>query len=102
MPAIVHLQVTAVKDHVFIETARRMVTYKPNPGLEGTGRPEGQMPVDEQVSGVTLRIDQSIEIDMRDDQLSAIRAALAAGDVEVTGLPPVAVAPAKPVEAARK
>jgi hypothetical protein len=106
------VEITALKDGVRIVTARKKIAYLPNPGLNDTGYPEGQAKEDEQEHAIILKRDQEIAIDLKDDQMSGILAAVADGSiqaftVDATGklnavvAAPV-VAPAKPAEAARK
>lgn len=91
MPKLISVTITALKDDARVVTARKKVTYLPNPGLNSTGFPEGQTPIDEQVHGIVLRKDQTVDLDLREDQLDAIRDAVAAGTIEAIGLPPAAV-----------
>lgn len=89
MPKVNRVTITALKDNVLVRTAVKLTAYRNNPGLEGTGRPEGQETHDEQVHGVTLRLGQILELDLRDDQLGYLRESVNAGDVECIGLPGV-------------
>lgn len=112
MAKYTRVEITALKDGVRIVTARKKIAYLPNPGLNDTGYPEGQAKEDEQEHAIVLKRDQEIAIDLKDDQMGGIFAAVADGSIQAytvdsTGkLTTVAAAPinvpAKPTEAARK
>jgi uncharacterized protein YcsI (UPF0317 family) len=83
MAKTTHLSVTALKD-THVVTARRQLQYRKVDGLEGSGMPEGQTEQYENVHGISLQKDATIEIDVRDDQLPMFQAAVDAGDIEVS------------------
>jgi hypothetical protein len=82
--ALNHIVITALRDAVFIETKRAKVPFSV---ATGSQLPSGQKAEDESVQGITLRIDQQVEIDVSDRQLAAFQAAAAAGDIELSGVP---------------
>lgn len=89
MPKMTHLQVTALRDHVKVVTGIKKLRYRKVEGLEGSGLPSGQPEEYENQHGISLQMDQSIEIDVTDAQLPAFQAAVDAGDIEciVTVIP---------------
>jgi hypothetical protein len=83
MAKLHHITVTALKDNVSVITAKKKLRYRKVEGLEGGGMPEGQDETYESVHGITLAIDQVVEMDVSDAQLAHFQAAVDAGDLEV-------------------
>lgn len=113
MAKYTRVEITALKDGVRIVTARKKLAYLPITGLNETGYPEGQAKEDEQEHAIILKKDQEIAIDLRDDQMGGVLAAVAAGDVQAftvdaqgklttVAVAPIAAPAPKPTESARK
>lgn len=103
MPGMTHVSVTALKDNVSIVTAVKKLRYRKVEGLENKGMPDKQEEFYENKHGITLSLDQSVELDITDAQLPAFQAAVNAGDIEctMTVIPSPtqqALAPTQPVD----
>lgn len=83
MPKLNHIAVTALKDDVLVVTARKKLRYQKIEGLPNGGMPEEQEEFYEQKHGLSLAKDQSIEIDVTDEQLAEFQAAVDRGELEV-------------------
>jgi len=89
MPKMTHIAVRALKDSVNIVTAVKRLRYQKVEGLPNGGMPEGQSEFYDNTHGITLQLDQEIEIDVTDSQLPAFQAAVDRGDIEVMVHAPV-------------
>lgn len=96
MPQLTRLVVTALKDNVTVITAVKKLRYRQIEGLPNGGVPEGQDMVYENTHGITLTIDQTVELDVRENQLPYFQKAIDAGDIEILGMPASAAPAATP------
>lgn len=102
MAKYLHLAITALRDCRVVTNVKDVpYTYSVDPNTGQPVIPEGQPKVEKMTHGINLAKDAEIEIDIREEQIPFIRAAVDAGDIEVVGLPsaPVVVPAAEaPVE----
>lgn len=90
MAKLHHLIITALKDTQIVTAVKRL---KYADRVNGKAdRPAGQEDYDVQTHGLSLVVDQTIEIDVKDDQLPNFQAAVNAGDLEIQGMPAIAAA----------